>query len=192
MNLFLLLACASGPAPEVPPEPAAQLSSERDRPFVGAARWELEGRVLTLAAGTLYADGAAILAHVYDDPVGIDDALYVPADPGEGDGGIYVVRVREGAVTVVPLVTSGRPDRLALSPDGSAVAYVGGHTGITSVWALPTRGGVPRQLTNVGVQATPGEAPLGFVPLPERGPVRFDGASVVWTAEGTERRATWR
>lgn len=157
-----------------------------------AGRWELDAHEITLASAALYADGIAILAHVYDDPVATFDALYVPADPGAGDGGIYAVRIVDERPSVVPLLTDGRPDRLALSPDGSMLAYVGGHSGIASVWTLPTIAGAPRQVTNVGLLNSQGRAPTGFVPPPERGPVRFDGGRVVWMAEGTARSARWR
>ncbi|MES2644065.1 MAG: hypothetical protein V4850_31555 [Myxococcota bacterium] len=188
--LFLVFACASPSAPVAPVSTAS--SAEGDRPFAGTGTWDLEGRAITLTAGTLYADGLPILAHVYGDPVAGEKVLWVPADPGEGDGGIYAVRIHDGEALVMPLLTTGRPDRLALSPDGATLVYVGGHSGIASVWAVPTVAGAPRQLTNVGVLPTPGGAPEGFVPPPERGPVRFDGARIVWTAEGAERTATWR
>ncbi len=195
MKLLLLLACAGVEAPPTTPvraPPVVPTPAETDLAFAGAGAWTLGGHVVTLSAGTLTADGAPILAHVYDDPVVTDDTLYVPADPGEGDGGIYAVRVLDGDLAVSPLLTEGRPDRLALSPDAATLAFVAGTTGIASLWSMPTAGGPVRQLTNVNVVRTPGHAPVGFVPPPERGPARFDGATLVWTVEGVERVVPWR
>ena len=89
----------------------------------------------------------------------------------------------------------GAEDSEALSPDGRWVAFVGGDTGIASVWAVqvPTDGGKappPIQLTNIGLETqrrAPGQAPVGFVPLPDDGPLRWlDARTVAWTAAGVE------
>lgn len=91
----------------------------------------------------------------------------------------------------------GAEDAEALSPDGRWMAFVGGDTGIASVWAVrvPTDGGkapAPVQLTNVGLEhqdRRPGQAPQGFVPLPDSGPLRWlDDRTIVWTAAGVEHR----
>ncbi len=92
----------------------------------------------------------------------------------------------------------GAEDGEALSPDGRWMAFVGGATGIASVWvvAVPVDGGpagAPIQLTNVGlehVERRPGQAPQGFVPPPDLAPLRWqDDATIVWTAGGEQHRA---
>lgn len=193
MTLLALLAClAPEPDSVAAPLPPGALP-ESDLPFQGTGRWELGGHVLTLADTTLSLDGAPVLRHVYDDPVAGPDVLWVPADPGGGDGGIYAVTVPDGLV-ITPLLTEGRPDRLALAPDGATLVYVAGTTGITSVWSIPTVGGAPRQLTNVGVTrpGVPGTPPIGFVPPPERVAPRFVGERLVWSARGADWEAAWR
>ncbi|MDP2313651.1 MAG: hypothetical protein Q8P41_12145 [Pseudomonadota bacterium] len=167
-------------------------SSEVDRPRAGSAAWVVDGHALRLEEHILTADGVPLLEHVYDEPVVGDHVLYVPADPGPGDGGIYAVRIVDGAVRAVPILEEGRPDRLALAPDGTTLAYVAGTSGIASVWVVPVAGGRPRQLTNVNLASTPGRAPADFVHPPDDGPVQFVGSRVVWVARGAEREATWR
>jgi hypothetical protein len=92
----------------------------------------------------------------------------------------------------------GAEDGETLSPDGRWVAFVGGETGIASVWVarVPAAGAPPHppiQLTNVGLEArprTPGQAPEGFVPPPDRGALRWAGdRTVTWTAGGVEYSA---
>lgn len=90
----------------------------------------------------------------------------------------------------------GAEDGEAISPDGRLVAFVAASPeGIASVWVadVPAAGEQPispLQLTNVGLERTPGQAPAGFVPPPDRGPVRWlDADTVAWTAEGREYTA---
>jgi len=198
--VLLLLACvASEPGAAVGADgrgatlPPGALP-ESDLPFSGTGRWELGGRVFTLAAGVITADGAPIIEGVYDDPVASEDALWVPADRGDGDGGIYTIRVEGGAPQVTTRLAGGRPDRLVLAPDGATLLYVAGTTGITSLWRVPIAEGEPRQITNVGVTRppVPGVAPEGFVPPPVGAPPRFSGDRVVWTVKGVTREAAWR
>jgi hypothetical protein len=92
----------------------------------------------------------------------------------------------------------GAEDSEAVSPDGAWVAFVGGDTGIASVWAAPIpRAGeppaTPMQLTNVDLHKAPrevGKPPAGFVPPPDRGVLRWkDDRTVAWTAGGVEYTA---
>ncbi len=91
----------------------------------------------------------------------------------------------------------GAEDGEARSPDGRWVAFVGGATGIASVWVVevPNNGSPaePIQLTNVGLQDAPrrpGSPPDGFVPPPDRAPLRWkDTRTVAWTAAGVEYTA---
>lgn len=89
----------------------------------------------------------------------------------------------------------GAEEAEATSPDGRWVAFVGGASGIASVWVVPVprkgeRAAAPIQLTNVGLEhvgRTPGQAPEGFVPTPEQGPLRWaDERTIVWTARGQD------
>ena len=93
---------------------------------------------------------------------------------------------RDGEPAVVAVTGSsggehllGRGDRPSLSPDGHWVVFVGVGP-IASLWAVPTEGGAPVQLTNRGLVREPGRAPPGFVP-PPAGPVVWRKASVGWT-----------
>lgn len=108
-----------------------------------------------------------------------------------------VVRMEDGA-DVRATDLEGAEDGEAVSPDGRWVAFVGGDTGIASVWVapLPEPGQPPAepiQLTNVGIERqarVPGRAPDGFVPPPDRGPLRWkDARTIAWTAAGVEYTA---
>lgn len=106
-----------------------------------------------------------------------------------------VVASEHGPIQVTDL--PGAEDGEAVSPDGRFVAFVAGATGIASVWVAPVPGpgeavGQPVQLTNVGlerVRREPGQAPAGFVPPPDHGPLRWEGdRTVAWTAAGVVHR----
>ena len=87
------------------------------------------------------------------------------------------------------MVSTGAPDRVAISPDGAWVVYVHNATGLASLWAAPFDGGAPVQLTNAGLQRTPGEAPLGFVAPPVDGPPEVSADEVWWTSPDGEHAA---
>ena len=108
-----------------------------------------------------------------------------------------IVRLADG-VEVRATAMEGAEDAEAVSPDGRQIAFVGGDTGIVSVWvaAVPKPGqepGTPVQLTNVGLEyqrRVPGQPPEGFVPPPDRAPLRWlDARTVAWTAAGVEYTA---
>ena len=179
---------AGRPAPSTPPG----LPTETDLPYGGAGAWTLGGVRLTLAETTLRADGEVVLERVYHAPLAGADVLWVPADRDVEDGGIHAVTVADGQVRVTTLVAGGRPDRLVLAPDGATLLYVAGHTGLTSVWAVPVAGGQPRQLTNVGLEKPVGRAPEGFVPPWERAAPTFAGDRATWEARGATWEAAWR
>jgi len=103
------------------------------------------------------------------------------------------VVVRRDGAFVRATALAGAEDGEAVSPDGRWVAFVGGDTGIASVWAvaIPTPGaapGKPIQLTNVGLESAPrqpGQPPAGFVPVPDAAPLRWlDDRTVAWEARG--------
>jgi hypothetical protein len=167
--VWLLLACAGPP--------------ESDRAYAGAGAWTVGGARLELH-GTVLEGGGLALSGVYDEPVQAGGTLYVPADTGPGDGAIWAISTENGVLTSRIAVADGRPDRLAVSPDGS-LAFVSGRSGLASVW-LRTPAGELRQLTNVGVRPTPGHAPKEFVAPPRVAPVfsaddlRWDEGAVRW------------
>jgi hypothetical protein len=108
------------------------------------------------------------------------------------------VVVRRDGVGVRATEMAGAEDGEAVSPDGEWVAFVGGDTGIASVWAVrvPAPGAPPNkpvQLTNKGLQdqpRTPGQPPGGFVPPPDHGPLRWvDDRTVAWEAGGVTHTA---
>ena len=73
---------------------------------------------------------------------------------------------------------------MAASPQGIASVWV------TRVPAAGERPRTPTQLTNVGLVRTPGQAPEGFVPPPDRGPLTWqDDHTVAWTAGGVQYTA---
>lgn len=158
----LCVGCA--PAPEV------------DLPFRATGAFG----AYTLADGALVRDGERVLDRVYAAPVGDPTRLFVAAD-GVDNGAIYLL---SGDQAPVAVVTGGRPDRLAIGPDGT-LAYVSGVTGLPSVW-VRAPDAAARQLTNVGVAPTPGARPPGFVDPPRSAPVfdgdwlRWDGGEVRW------------
>lgn len=88
---------------------------------------------------------------------------------------------------------SAMPDRAALSPDGTVVAYVSGVSGVASVWTVPFAGGAPLQRTNVGLARPRGGPPPGFVDPPLDGAPWFVGDELRWTVPGGgEAAARWR
>lgn len=125
----------------------------------------------------------------------------VPADevPPESDAGVVLDEQRDAIVAVdgrLVQVTDlpGAEELEVVSPDGTWVAFVSDTTGLASVWAVrvPAEGQArhtPVQLTNVGVEKqkrVPGQAPRGFVPVPETdgGLSWADAQTVTWTAQG--------
>jgi hypothetical protein len=203
VNFLLFAACAAldgaTPAPDAPPARGANPApvaapAEADLAYAGTGAWTLSGERVTLDKGTIYADGNAVLTYVYDAPVQMGEVLWVPADPGEGDGGLYVVGRFDGLILAQPRLTAGRPEALALAPDGGTLVFTAGLSGIASLWSVPTAGGPPKQLTNVGVTApvAPGRPPDGFVAPPRPGTLRFEGPLLRWSVDGADREVAWR
>ena len=127
-----------------------------------------------------------------------------PGPPSESDAHAVLDPDRDVWVDVAGVLVRatdvpGAEDGEAVSPDGKHVVFVGGATGIASVWvaAVPASPdadpATPVQLTNVGlehVRREPGQPPPGFVPPPDRGPLRWlDDRTVAWTAAGVEHTA---
>ena len=84
---------------------------------------------------------------------------------------------------VVTIISSGNPDRPALSQDGELVAYFSGQTGMSALYLAPfTADAASTQLNNFSRD--------GFTPPPHRGPPTFDDSSmaVTWRSpRGAER-----
>lgn len=127
--------------------------------LAGVARAEPEGRDVS-ADGVLEevtAGGRTVFAHRDGGRTWI----------GASDGGAERVLVEPGG------------DRLALSPDGSMVAYVAPRDGVATVWVVPFAGGEPRAVTPPVVR-TPGRAPEGFVAPPADRSLVFRADELCW------------
>lgn len=145
----------------------------------------------SVSAGTLAQDGEGLVLNTPDGPqVLAREVLESPVLSASGDRFAFVHRDDGHTVSVLtlgewdrtwPAVDEGSPDRVAMSPDGEWVAFCSGLTGVASVYAMPFEG-EPVQLTNVGLDWTPGVEPQGFVAPPHRGPLRFEGRRIVWTS----------
>ena len=182
----VLAACAEDEPVEVETERRPALDGD----FDGA--WPMaRGARLVQVGGALSLEWGDVLSPLADEMVG------APAISADGSRVAFVHRgpSRVDAVSVLDrveltadgpeslrLVSTGAPDRVAISPDGGWVVYVHNATGLASVWAAPFDGGDPVQLTNQGVTPTPGQAPPGFVAPPAEGPPRVAGGEVRWTS----------
>lgn len=175
--LLLLLSCA-GDA-DLPPE------TEGNPQWAGS--WEAPAGELVQDGATLSLDGHVIATDVLGTPAIVGDRVALVRRP-ETSVSVSVLQVLTLGGEPVTLVDEGSPDRVALSPDAQWVAFCWGKTGISSVWAVPFSGGEPVQLTNVDlVRGVDGE-PVGFVPPPHTGPLRFEGDTIVWDSpDGTHR-----
>ncbi len=136
--------------------------------------------------------------------VSCDASAPATAMPPESDAGATLEPERDVVLPVDGVLVqvtdlAGAEELEVLSPDRTWVGFVSGHTGIASVWAapMPTAGGVrqaPIQLTNVGLESvprTPGQAPEGFVPVPEtaHGLRWLDDQTLGWSAGGQQYSA---
>lgn len=177
--------------------------AETDRAYPVEGRWAADGVEIRLEEGRLFASSPEGEIRLGEGVVGrpaLAPGLVVAAlDEGRSTGRIAAWRrSADGRWERRLLVDAGgRPDRVALSPDGSTVAFVWGRTGIASVYTVPADGSAPPvQRTNVGIEAQPrrpGQPPPGFVPPPGRDGLRFQGDELIWQdAQGNEHRTRWR
>lgn len=106
----------------------------------------------------------------------------------ELDGGVWVDRVLVGGIT--------NPDRPAIHPDGTSVAFIAGLTGLASVWTMPFGGAAdPVQQTNVGLHAVkraPGARVVDFVPPPVDDSLQFHGDMLQWNGPDGVLSVRWR
>ncbi len=185
--LLLLSLLQSGPllAADMP-------TAEVDQAFSARARWSLGEHRLELRGNTLWVDGEARIVEVVDDPVFGGDRLFVPADTPDRAGRVVEVRLGVGGVVVEDRVVGGRPDRLAVSASGKELAFVSGRSGYASVWLLKVHEAAPPvQLTNLGLEPTPGQPPKGWTPPPD-GPPRFAGDRITWDSPYGPGELRWR
>jgi hypothetical protein len=110
---------------------------------------------------------------------------YAAQAEGE-DSDLFVVELEPLGEPRAVTDWGGAEDRPHFSPDGRALVFVSGRTGIASLWGLrldaPERPAV--QLTNLGLehqQRNPGQAPVGFVPPPDGGPYAWTDEGLRWT-----------
>lgn len=175
--LILASLALAGPLPE------SEHPSDIEQVFAERHRWTLHRGVLARDDRVVVSGVVGSVAHVGDRVVA---AVLVEA-PVNTD-----LVVIDGGSEPRRLHLDARPDRVALSPDGSHVAYVSGHTGWASVWVLDLDTLSARQLTNQVVTRRKGAPPRGFTPPPTE-PPRFEGDHLRWTTpDGASHRVTWR
>ena len=193
--LVFSIGCAADTAPQPTPETTSVVAERSAIPDRRDAVEVALGCTLSWAAERLE------LACTEQVPVATDHLLGVPSVSGDGtrvawsrrpdDGDtarIEVVEVVGGRWSQARVLVEGpgRPDRVALDPAGTRVAYVGDDGGIAALFVAPFAGGEPVQLTNLGLGVLPrepGQPPPGFVPVPHRAPPVFDGDTLRWEAE---------
>lgn len=164
--------------------------AEDDRPPRIEVSAIVAGTAWHLADGVLTRDGEPVLTGVVGEPA--FGARAVAAAAVREEPVHTELIVLRGADVLRPTPPEHRPDRVALAPDGSTVAYVSGHTGWASLWVVPVDGGAPRQLTNAGLARRKGGPPEGFVPPPHLDAPWFDGDLLVWDAPDGRHSVAWR
>lgn len=195
LSLLLPLACA-------PPAADAEVA-----PLAGPMDKRLPGRRTKspdAAWEALVAEGGALRVRPFGDDtqaVAVDNEVlpevafspderflvYARLDPmGESD--LWLIAAPWTATPVRLTDWVGTEDRPVVSPDGHAVAFVSGRTGIASLWTFPLADGATTavQLTNVGlehVRHASGVAPEGFVPPPDQTTLRWDQDGLSWVAQ---------
>ncbi len=193
MRSPLLLALLSTGCLNRPVDPPAPPAAARVLPLDREAAAALDGRDTFALAGRPDERFVSVLetAHVAA-AVRADGALVdltgsttlardvLPELRASADGRVVAFAVRTAdAVADVTVLSGGRVVRLteglpavvlAVSPDGTEVAFLAATGGLPAVWTVAVAGGAPRQLTNVGVVRDParGRPPVGFVSPPER------------------------
>lgn len=195
MNRFLSIAVMatlfSGCSQSAPKE-ATEIDVTKERSALPSPEgsWNVDGESIRLEGRVLSIGDTEVAREVIGLPSVSADGTRIAFSHGlEGNHGTALSVVEKGAdgwSAPRILVAEGTPDRVAISPDGSKIAYVAPAYGIASIWIIPFEGGNPLQLTNVGVRRDGPGRPDGFVPPPHRGPLRFDGDRLVWESpEGT-------
>jgi hypothetical protein len=179
-HLGLLLAACSGPAAptSAPTSAAGALPAETDLPPRERARIPIPGGSLDLADGGLThisPAGRTPLATQVQGPLSMDARAQRFAWSERLPSGARI-RLLDITDPTHPwtLTSTGEPDRVALSPDGTRVAYVADVGGLPALFLAPAKDGTPVQITNIGIERIPGGGPPpGFVPPPHQGPPQF-------------------
>lgn len=170
--LLLLLACE----PSLP---------ESERPFSGAlalGALRLEGQTLLDPAG------AVLLEGVVEAPVRHGERVCAAAEGPDARGALACF---VGAAPGLRL-EGGRPDRLALSPDGAWLAWFASPQGVPALHLAPTDGSAPPRLLTPAQARPGGGRPEGFVPPPHRGAPWFDGDLLRWESPEGPVERPWR
>ena len=193
LALCLAAGCSEGVSP-VPVSTA--VAGETDAVPGRSGEWALvDGSALVLAeTGALEIRGPAGAIAIAEGVMGLPSlseggARFVFAHRvHQGSGtAVSAVSLRDGVWTAPRILTdAGNPDLVAISKDGSRVAFVAGANGIAAVWVVPFDGGAPLQLTNVDLRRVGKGPPEGFVPIPFREPPRFAADKLVWSARDGE------
>lgn len=123
----------------------------------------------------------ALLDQVVGTPVVLDSQRVIAAretEPGESD--LWILTA-DGQPPRALAAAPGADDSAFVLDDGR-VLFVSGRTGVASLWVVAAdAAATPRQLTNQGQR--PGALTSSFVP-PPAGPVRQQGATVVYDVDG--------
>jgi hypothetical protein len=188
----VLLALAVGAGCEgTPPDPAAKGEDARGR-----------------LAHSILAAGADTPAET--DVAGASGIVGVEAFDAGGDRKVWVRRA-EGALftelvvaervgdaweSEVRIVGRANPDRPAIDPQGEAVAFVSGVSGLASIYVVPFDGSTdPVQLTNAGMEGmrrSPGDPPVGWLAPPIDDSLAFEGDFLTWNGPTAPHTVRWR
>lgn len=128
---------------------------------VAHAAWAPDGTILYLQRGVTTREGLLLEANGEERRTLLRDLADFAVSP---KGELAVVRrlpeyrfsialhARDGRLVRTLLIEDAPLSTPFFTPDGRTLLYVSGRTGLLSLFALPTEGGEPRQLTNVSVR----------------------------------------
>jgi len=155
----------------------------------GAVLFVQGEQLLELGEGEPRLVTAPVLADFAIEPLGRHLAVVRPdAEPGS-----WIELVDRDGRHLAVLSEPEGPDHWPLfAPDGSAVYFVSGRTGVWSWFAVDLDGGAPRQITNRGLAPGPDTLGPAFVPPPaardsirllDAVTVEYDGGEGLWRVE---------
>lgn len=166
-----------------------QAAPESDVPYSGSGTLQLGTQTLRLEQQHIrLASGEVLVEGLYGPPVSDGQTLCAADETATGLGRL---RCWDRSLHATTLASGGRPGRLALG--GSWVAWVASPQGLPQVFVAPVNGTqAARALTNVDLDYTPGQAPVGFVAPPMRQSLRFDGDYLRWESAEGPKVVRWR